>query len=586
MYKKKHSLWRWIFLLTMSVAVTAAFAASGLYPFIVHSDSEISLYGNFISASQNTDRTGTVWNTTSKLPGKQAEIFDFRVFDAKRVWTGNTSIELFQTVSRNKKDKITVQSRDSGNIVAPGTSGNHMFSLKNPGRVNSHYKIWFEADSNISHYEIPIEFRISRSKDWIDGKGKWLNAEELNKVTEQRNLYSGKSVEYTLYWRWRFERDKDEQDTFYGNFATGQGNTSAGEGNARQEISYRVMIHTLASGGLSENDDTNSAGAVTKNRNIVSKTAVKTGDSTNIGTWVFVLIAAGAAATAILYRNSCFFMILRRFLFGFLGLTAGIWFCFTNIQKNSGDQLPMPAGIGMANVRSGSMEPTFSRGTLLIIRRTQDAARGDIVVYQAENSLVVHRVRDIQKDQIITQGDANNAPDPAFDRSEIKGVVIGWIPYLGTILNLFHTSAGYLMQTSEGDSAGVAKFNVTETGTLMQELPDIAIAPGDSVEYEIAVTNKSETAIRYSVRAESRYQNLPLEFKLYKKMIKTYSDGESAGIEKSEILSDTIPAGDSEVRNYIFEISWPTGGIDAEQDEHYAGKSDVFDIILKAEQAD
>ena len=51
----------------------------------------------------------------------------------------------------------------------------------------------------------------------------------------------------------------------------------------------------------------------------------------------------------------------------------------------------------------------------------------------------------IEKNEITTQGDANNAPDPVFDRSEMKGVVIGWIPHLGTILGMLRTPAGVIL---------------------------------------------------------------------------------------------------------------------------------------------
>ena len=139
------------------------------------------------------------------------------------------------------------------------------------------------------------------------------------------------------------------------------------------------------------------------------------------------------------------FTVLRRLLLIVLGLALGMILYFANAQKIIGNQLPMPFGIGIADVLSGSMEPTFSKGTLLIVREAEEVKKGDIVVYQSGNSLVVHRITDIQKDQITTQGDANNTPDPSFDRSEIKGVVIGWIPYLGTILNMIRTPAGVIV---------------------------------------------------------------------------------------------------------------------------------------------
>lgn len=137
--------------------------------------------------------------------------------------------------------------------------------------------------------------------------------------------------------------------------------------------------------------------------------------------------------------------LIRRLFLAVLGLALGMTIYFANAQKILGNQLPMPFGIGIANVLSGSMEPVFSRGTLLIVRETEEIKKDDIVVYQAENSLVVHRVIDIDKDQITTKGDANNAPDPVFDRSQIKGKVIAWIPHLGAILAMIRTPFGVIL---------------------------------------------------------------------------------------------------------------------------------------------
>lgn len=116
-----------------------------------------------------------------------------------------------------------------------------------------------------------------------------------------------------------------------------------------------------------------------------------------------------------------------------------------NAKVILGNQLPMPFGIGVANVLSGSMEPTFSKGTLLIIKKSEDYQVGDIVVYQSGPSLVVHRVIELDGDTVVTRGDANNVSDTPFDRAEVKGVVVGWIPYLGEISSLMKTPTGFIV---------------------------------------------------------------------------------------------------------------------------------------------
>ena len=134
--------------------------------------------------------------------------------------------------------------------------------------------------------------------------------------------------------------------------------------------------------------------------------------------------------------------VFRRLLLLVLGLLAGVNVYLANAHDLGGNQLPMPFGYGIANVVSGSMEPTFSKGTLLLVKAASDAEVGEIVVYQSERHLVVHRVIERNGDTVVTQGDANNVPDEPFSSTEIKGVVVGWIPYAGNLVNILKTPAG------------------------------------------------------------------------------------------------------------------------------------------------
>ena len=131
--------------------------------------------------------------------------------------------------------------------------------------------------------------------------------------------------------------------------------------------------------------------------------------------------------------------VLRRLLLILSGLILGLNLYFANAGTLLGNQLPMPFGYGLANVLSGSMEPTFSKGTLLLVKETKNVQTGDIVVYQSGNELIVHRVIALTDDTVITQGDANNVADEPFDRTQIKGKVIGWIPVLGSVAAVLKT---------------------------------------------------------------------------------------------------------------------------------------------------
>lgn len=120
-----------------------------------------------------------------------------------------------------------------------------------------------------------------------------------------------------------------------------------------------------------------------------------------------------------------------------LGVNVYLW----NARSLMGNALPMPFGYGAAVVLSGSMEPTFSTGDLILVKESKDFQVDDIVVYQTGSVLVVHRIVQIDGDTAITQGDANNVTDEPIQLTAIKGTVLGHIPCLGTLVRLLKTPA-------------------------------------------------------------------------------------------------------------------------------------------------
>lgn len=135
---------------------------------------------------------------------------------------------------------------------------------------------------------------------------------------------------------------------------------------------------------------------------------------------------------------------MRRLILAFLGLLMGVQMYFVNAGRIMGNQMPMPFGYGAAVVLSGSMEPVYSAGDLLIVKKADQLKRGDIVVYQMRRKLVVHRIIDIRGDLVITQGDANNAPDEPFERKQIKGISVACIPHVGTWFRILKTPMGVI----------------------------------------------------------------------------------------------------------------------------------------------
>ena len=132
----------------------------------------------------------------------------------------------------------------------------------------------------------------------------------------------------------------------------------------------------------------------------------------------------------------------RRLLIILCGFILGVNVYLANANSLLGNQLPMPFGYGAAVVLSGSMEPEFSKGDLLIVAKAETCELGDIVVFQDGNSLVVHRIIDMDGEMITTKGDANNAADAPVSITAVKGVVLFWIPFVGRIVEGLKTPVG------------------------------------------------------------------------------------------------------------------------------------------------
>ncbi len=115
-----------------------------------------------------------------------------------------------------------------------------------------------------------------------------------------------------------------------------------------------------------------------------------------------------------------------------LGLNLYRW----NAGSILGNRMPMPFGVGLSTVLTGSMEPTLHVNDLVIVRKTQDVQVGDIIIYQSGDDLVIHRVVEMEDDSLVTKGDANNAADDSIHRSDVKGVMTARIGGVGAVVQV------------------------------------------------------------------------------------------------------------------------------------------------------
>ena len=110
--------------------------------------------------------------------------------------------------------------------------------------------------------------------------------------------------------------------------------------------------------------------------------------------------------------------------------------------------LPGILGYSQLVVISGSMQPAIDPGDLLIIRQEEAYRPGDIVTFTEGESLVTHRLLEVNGDTALTRGDANNTDDPPVSLSRIRGRMVLRVPAIGRLILYLRSSQGTLALTA------------------------------------------------------------------------------------------------------------------------------------------
>lgn len=115
--------------------------------------------------------------------------------------------------------------------------------------------------------------------------------------------------------------------------------------------------------------------------------------------------------------------------------------------------VPVPGNVEVKIVQSGSMAPTITTGSTVIVRPTGDYQTGDIITYGPDTPTQVpttHRIISSTSTDTgvvyTTKGDANDSPDPQPVREdEIIGEVLLSVTYLGYLLDFARQPVGFAL---------------------------------------------------------------------------------------------------------------------------------------------
>lgn len=126
-------------------------------------------------------------------------------------------------------------------------------------------------------------------------------------------------------------------------------------------------------------------------------------------------------------------------------VTANLWM---GVQQSLLHRDP-PSIFGYSQlvVTSGSMEPEFSAGDVILIRQGDSYELGDVVTFRdPAGALVTHRLVGRVDGMFVTKGDANNVEDEELlSPDDIVGKMVTYIPAMGQALLFLRTPLGLLL---------------------------------------------------------------------------------------------------------------------------------------------
>lgn len=101
-----------------------------------------------------------------------------------------------------------------GENVAPGTSGEHEFSVRNTSDYELKYELVFYGDNA----EIPLRYRIRNGEEYLLGdENTWLDATTIENAKRSYGAVEVKGkLDLVIEWEWPYESGNDELDTAVG----------------------------------------------------------------------------------------------------------------------------------------------------------------------------------------------------------------------------------------------------------------------------------------------------------------------------------------------------------------------------------
>ncbi len=185
---------------------------------------------SFAPATLSARRVENPALLTPETPDPNGDYTHYKVYDENTVWSTHTDVEIFSLrYDDNGDGHYTTVSSNEEKVFAPGTTESYTFTLANNGDKTLGYKLSIRAYyENTDGLWIPIEGRLSDyTGAWLVGSAtQWPDVLNLDGFHREGSLAAHHEYDYTIDWRWPFERfdgegldANDQYDTMLGNTA-------------------------------------------------------------------------------------------------------------------------------------------------------------------------------------------------------------------------------------------------------------------------------------------------------------------------------------------------------------------------------
>ena len=102
-------------------------------------------------------------------------------------------------------------------------------------------------------------------------------------------------------------------------------------------------------------------------------------------------------------------------------------------------------GYSMFQVQTGSMAGTLEIEDIIVVKLTKDVKKDDIVTFKQEDTIITHRILEVEGQTITTKGDANNTKDEPINKNDIIGKVVYTVKDVAIWKQVFATPQVYFL---------------------------------------------------------------------------------------------------------------------------------------------